>query len=70
MAIFDKLLFHLRIKLEDSDYSKLIRKTIQNPNELNSYDIRRIFKILFLKEELGDVFKDLLGISHEEIIGK
>lgn len=64
------MLFFLRIKLDYDEKNKLIKKTIQNTEHLTQYDFRRIFKVLYIKEELGNIFKEILDIGEYEKIGK
>ena len=64
------LLFKLRIKLDDETLRKLIRKSVLTADSVSNFDIRRIFKILLLKEEASVLFKQILKISANEKIKK
>ena len=66
----EKLLYHMRIKMDSEDLNKLFRKSVQNVDRVTKYDFRRIFKILLLKEELSGIYKKLINISKYEKIKK
>lgn len=66
----DSLFYYMRIKLSLDEKNKLIKKTVQNTERLNQFDLRRIFKVLLLKEELAGEFKKMLDIGEFEKIGK
>ena len=66
----ESLLYALRINLENDDQKRLIRKSVLDMDEIKTFDFRRIFKVLLLKEELADYFKEILGLEEEDKIGK
>ena len=52
------------------EVKEMTQKTIKDGNKITNYDFRRLFRILFLKPELADIFKDLLSIPKSEKIEK
>ncbi len=60
----------MRININQEDLNKLYRKAVQNVDKITNFDLRRIFKIVYLKEELGSIFRDFLKLTTYEKIGK
>lgn len=59
----------LAIFLDISEYDKIILNCVKNPNSITNLDLKQIFDVLFIKEELVSVFKSLMKISDDQKIG-
>ena len=66
----NQLMYRLRIKLHKDEHQRLVRKAVADINKITSFDFRRIFKILLLKEELADYYKEIAELAADESIGK
>ena len=58
-----KLFRNLYIFFSSKDLKKLLGHCIENESEITNFEIHKIFKVIFLKEELTSVFKSILKIS-------
>lgn len=65
-----KLFRNLYIFFSPKDLKKLLDHCIENESEITNFEIHKIFKVLFLKEELTSVFKSILKISDDFKIKK
>ena len=64
-----QLLYRLRIKLHKDEFKRLVRKAVADMDNVTAFDFRRIFRILLLKEELADYYREIAEIDQTEKIG-
>ena len=64
------LLKRMKIFLDAKTLEQLVRKSVVNMESVTNFDLRRVFKVLLLKEELVAIYKGLLKMSSDEKIKK